>query len=297
MEIVLFILIAANVIASILLYRKNNGRMALTSFLLTCLVPFAGIGIALMFRQSVFQKWASSYDHNEITERKQMKDLMVHPQINEELNIVPVSDAMAVSSSQAKRSMMLSQMKKDLTQNYRVLIGATSDKDSETAHYASALKMEIYSKHQIAVGQKQKEYQENASEENGLHCLEEIEAFIKSGLLSEYEKKLQEDQFCRLVEELGSEKLDSNLFETWIGILLEQHNYEQIEKLWQKNKQGKCSEHFLMKVLECSIEMKNRYLFEDLNTYIHLNPDVIVSAGVQKRVDFWNHWRQSHAFL
>lgn len=296
MEIMIFILLSINAIASLLIYRKNMEAMTLTSLLLMLLIPLAGAGIVLLFRESVSHKWKFSYDCNEITERKQMNDLMIHPHIDEELNIVPITDAMAVSSNYAKRSMMLSQMKKNLTQNYRVLIGATRDKDTETAHYASALKMEIYSKQQIALQQSRKQYQKNSTVENGLNYLERMNSFIKSGLLSEYEKKMQEDQFCNLVEKLSLDKLSNELFETWIDILLDQQNYEQIKLLWENNKYKKCTEQFLIKVIECSLKTKNHRLFEDVNRYIDQNPEVIISAKVQEQVNFWKHWRQLYAF-
>ena len=57
-----------------------------------------------------------------------------HPDVREALNVAPVEDAMAVSGNAEKRALLLKQLKKDLKENYRILLAAEQDEDSESAH-------------------------------------------------------------------------------------------------------------------------------------------------------------------
>ena len=67
-----------------------------------------------------------------------------HPDVREALDVVPVEDAMAVSGNAEKRALLLKQLRKDLKENYKILLAAEQDEDSESAHYVAAAKMEIY---------------------------------------------------------------------------------------------------------------------------------------------------------
>lgn len=210
--------------------------------------------------------------------------------------MVPVADAMAASSSQAKRQLILSQMKRDLYKNYQELIPASSDEDSETAHYVSALRMEIYSGLQKEVSVSYEAWQNSQTGEDLIRVLEHLGGLVSSGLLSEYEKERQSLRFCALAGRLRQEHtIPAHLISHWMEALQNAGRENRILDLWKEQDSALFTEAGLCAVLEASLKTGRQDCFEELLNYTEEHPGSITSWKVQEKISYWNDWRKCHA--
>ena len=145
--LILFLL--ANLMGTVAyaLYRaKRKESIGLVLFFL--FLP--GLGFVFYFAPQWIQKTflKQHYDRDSLVKRLAIPKNTEQVDVERELNVVPVKDAMAVSDNFQKRSLLLNQLRKDIHSNYRELLAAEADKDSESAHYVAAAKMEVYAARQ-----------------------------------------------------------------------------------------------------------------------------------------------------
>ena len=87
---------------------------------------FPVMGFAIYFLpQSILKIQKNyAYDRESLVKRYDIEQEEAVPFIDRELNVVPIEDAMAVSSNEEKRALLLEQLKKDIHENYRVALPA-----------------------------------------------------------------------------------------------------------------------------------------------------------------------------
>lgn len=95
-----------------------------------------GLGFVFYFAPQWIQKTflKQHYDRDSLVKRLAIPQNAELVDVERELNVVPVKDAMAVSDNFQKRSLLLNQLRKDIHSNYRELLAAEADEDSESAH-------------------------------------------------------------------------------------------------------------------------------------------------------------------
>ena len=153
--------------------------------------PVMGIVIYLIPLLIFRIRGKSSYDRETLIKRLEVKKENVMPVVEKELNVIPVEDAMAVSSNVEKRALLLGQLKKDISRNYKTILVAGNDSDSESAHYVAAAKMEVYRRKQIQLATYKKEWENNTDSDEKAKCyLKELAEYIESDLLAEKEAKV-----------------------------------------------------------------------------------------------------------
>ena len=80
---------------------------------------------------------SGNYDRESLVKRLEVEQEHVMPELKKELNVIPISDAMAVSSNVEKRTLLLDQLKKNIFTNYKTILIAGTDSDSESVHYVA----------------------------------------------------------------------------------------------------------------------------------------------------------------
>lgn len=266
-------------------------------FFLPIVFPVVGWLLLLLFAGGLLKQLEPSAEVQELNRRESMNSMLKRPKLEEELNVVPVTDAMAASPVREKRRLLLNQMKQDQTNRYQLLISAASDQDTETAHYASALKMEMYTLYQNELHKKQDSWEQDASDENRLELLKKLDHILNSGLLSEYEFQVQSEKFCQILEDMPEQNdLPVELFDTWLNLLLQQKNYTKIRILWKEHWKSMESENGLSAALRSSLCLKDRDFFEEVLDYFKHHEELIESAEAQEKLRFWEKWRLDNAF-
>lgn len=214
-----------------------------------------------------------------------------HPNVREALNVVPVEDAMAVSANEEKRDLLLKQLKKDLTENYRVLLAAEWDDDSESAHYAAVAKTEIYRLHQTRWLECRRDYAQNPGDPERYHAAcEALIDMLTSGILSSREQSAYQKRLCDLVYrqlDAGEDEVSQREYEEYLSSLVELGRYADAEQLWQEHADRIRSEAAYHSMLNMFYQKGERQKFEELLNDLCRNRQIRLSPKGLEQLRYW----------
>ncbi len=214
-----------------------------------------------------------------------------HPDVREALNVVPVEDAMAISGNEEKRALLLKQLKKDLTENYRVLLAAERDEDSESAHYAAVAKTEIYRLHQTRWLECRRDYAQAPDDPERYHTVcEALMDMLKSGILSSREQSAYQKRLCDLVQrqiDTGEDEVSQREYEEYLSALVELGRGEDAERLWREHADRMRSEAAYQSMLKGFYRTGERQKFEDLLEDLCRNRQVRLSPRGLEQLRYW----------
>lgn len=166
-------------------------------------IVLPGFGYIIYFLPRLIHRLAGreTYDRDSLVKRFQIEQAAEHPDVQRELGIVPVEDAMAVSGTAEKRALLLNQLKKDVGENYKALLAAENDEDSESAHYVAAAKMEAYRVQQQRWMESYKAYQREPADPANFHAAcTALRNLIDGRILSPREQEIYKKTYCGLIE-------------------------------------------------------------------------------------------------
>lgn len=228
---------------------------------------FPVMGFAIYFLpQSILKIQKNyAYDRESLVKRYDIEQEEAVPFIDRELNVVPIEDAMAVSSNEEKRALLLEQLKKDIHENYRVVLPAGGDSDSETAHYVAAAKMEAYrKKHMDLTKIQHKMESEPGNTEIFQEYMEKLEEYIESDLLAEKEAEIYKAEYCEKVsqaEKMAVHKITAREYGYYITYLIDLKRYEEVEKFWNRQKDSDKNEAAYVKMLQMYYDLGKKKKF------------------------------------
>lgn len=214
-----------------------------------------------------------------------------HPDVREALNVVPVEDAMAVSGNEEKRALLLKQLKKDLTENYRVLLAAERDQDSESAHYAAVAKTEIYRLHQTRWLECRRDYAQAPGDPEKYHAAcEALIDMLRSGILSSREQSAYQKRLCDLVRrqiDAGIGEVSPQEYEEYLEALVALGRNGDAECLWREHADRIRSEAAYQSMLKMFYRTGERQKFEDLLNDLCRNRQVRLSPKGLEQLRYW----------
>lgn len=214
-----------------------------------------------------------------------------HPDVREALNIVPVEDAMAVSGNAEKRALLLKQLKKDLKENYRILLAAERDEDSESAHYAAVAKTEIYRLHQTRWLECRRDYEQEPGNPEKYHtACETLTEMLASGVLSAREQSAYCKRLCDLVQrqiDAGENEVSPGEYEEYLKCLVELGRYEDAERLWQEYADRMRSEAAYQDMLKMFYQMGERQKLEAVLDDLCQNKQIRLSPKGLEQLRYW----------
>lgn len=214
-----------------------------------------------------------------------------HPNMQEALNVVPVEDAMAVSGNTEKRALLLKQLKKNLKENYKILLAAEQDEDSESAHYVAAAKMEIYRLQQTQWLECRRDYEQESGDPEKYHaaCTSLME-MLASDVLSAREQSAYQKRLCDLVQkQIDTEESEVFLkeYEEYLSALVELGRYGEAEVFWQKYADRARSEASYHTMLKMFYRAGERQKFADLLDDLRQNRQVRLSPKGLEQLRYW----------
>lgn len=214
-----------------------------------------------------------------------------HPDVREALNVVPVEDAMAVSGNEEKRALLLKQLKKDLTENYRLLLAAAEDSDSESAHYAAVAKTEIYRIHQTRWLECRRDYVKDPGNPEKYHtACAALTEMVENGVLSSREQSAYRKRLCDLVQkqiDVSESEVFPEEYEKYLASLAALGRYEDAELLWQKYADRMRSEAAYRDMLNMYYRTGERYKFEGILDDLRKNRQVYLSPKGLEQLRYW----------
>lgn len=252
-----------------------------------------GLGYIIYFLPRLLHRLCGgeSYDRDSLVKRFQIEQSAEHPDVERALGIVPVEDAMAVSAAAEKRALLLNQLKKDISENYKTLLAAENDEDSESAHYVAAAKMEAYRVQQQKWMESYKAYQEHPAEPACFHAAcSALRALIDGRILSSREQEIYKKTFCGLIEaqeQSGRDQPWREEYETYLIYLVELGQQEEAERIWHEDRTGIRSERGYMKMIEMYYQQKDKEKFQQCMRELRADRQVRLSAQGLEVLRYW----------
>lgn len=288
-NIVFFLLLNAvlSVIYLILMLRKKQKCvMVLWFFALPIL------GFVLYYVPQWISKMMGflDYDRESLVRRLDIQKGERLPSTEIELDVVAIEDAMAVSDNKKKRLLLLNQLKKDYLNNYKEILGAENDTDSESAHYVASAKMEIYSIHQKEWISKQKEYEENPTEDIFEELMEMLARFINGELLSGQEKQIYKKRYILLVETKLSDEdewWNEVILTNYLKFLFDIGESERALAFWNDNMQRLANEDIFIKILEVFYNKRDKKNFQYTLQKLKEDDSIQLSSDGLAMLRYW----------
>ncbi len=252
-----------------------------------------GFGYIIYFLPRLIHRLSGkeSYDRDSLVKRFQIELAAEHPDVERALGIVPVEDAMAVSATAEKRALLLSQLKKDVGENYKTLLAAENDEDSESAHYVAAAKMEAYRVQQQKWMECYKAYQKDPAQPANFHAAcAALQALIDGRILSSREQVIYKKTFCELIEaqeQSGGEMPSREEYEVYLAYLVESGQQEAAERVWNEKRDYVGSERGYMKMIEMYYQQKDKDKFQQCMRELRADRQVRLSAQGLEVLRYW----------
>ncbi len=277
-------LICAVLYAVVKAVRKEGAGVALFFLFLPVL------GFIIYFLPRLVQKLLGkeSYDRDSLVQRFHIDRMAEHPDVREELGVVPVEDAMTVSGSTEKRALLLRQLKKDSRENYKVLLAAENDEDSESVHYVAAAKMEAYRLQQqnwIACSQA---HEDDPGDPEKFHrACAALEAMIGGSVLSPMEQRMYQKKYCSMVSEREDGETNPEEYETYLAYLVELEEYEAAERFWAQHRDQVKSEAAYLKMMELFHQKGDWAGLRACVVQLQADQEVRLSARGLEQLRYW----------
>ena len=236
MEQFILVMLGVNLVLSLVYagccIRKGN-RIWMTLFFLA--LPIMGFLLYFVPVWFVGKNRESAYNREKLIRKTQIMQMQKTPDINKELDIIPIEDAMLVSSSGEKRSLLLEQLKKGMDADYKLPLPTGGD--SQAAHYVATAKMEIYrQKHTKLLSLQEKVQKNNVDKAVLREYLTGLDEYIKSGVLEEKEAAIYREEYCThfmKLHKVDADGIDATEVACYLDNLISLGSTQDAEDLWK----------------------------------------------------------------
>lgn len=236
MEQVILVALGINVILSAFFAfcsRKKGKRIWLTLFFLV--LPYVGFLLCFIPEWIVSISEKTTFNREIFVKKEQVDQIQKLPDVNKELNIIPIEDAMAVGSNGEKRDLLLAQMKKGMEVNYKVILPAGVD--SESAHYVATARMEINRQKHGKLMELQRIVKKNPTDITALHAyLNELAEYVEIGVLEAKEADIYREEYCTYfmkLHRLDTDGISATEIARYLQSLIFINETEEAEDLWK----------------------------------------------------------------
>lgn len=293
MELLLAVLVinVGFTILYVITERKRNDHTALIFVAMFLFVPIFGFAVYFLpqFIYKITHK-QNSYDRDDLILFQEKEQYVMKPKLEEELNIVPFQEALAIGKADEKRALLLGILKKDMMNNTQITQFALNDIDSETSHYAAAATMEVYRKMKLGIQELEAEIKNDPQNfELQKQLLDQIYEYVKSGVLSERDRMVHINTYIARMNAAIDQKADALptvYYVHQIDFLMETNRLHEAETLAKQVKEKGANEEIYLKLLEIYFELKNEREF--YNTFTELkDSEINLSSKGMEAVRFW----------
>lgn len=281
-------LLSLNLIASVIFLVKNKEEKAgaVLMFFLFLAVPVFGI---LMYYIPIWMfgllHGRNVYNIEDLIYAGENESYVERPDVEKEMNVVPVKEALVINDSKEKRKVILDIIKTDMSRNYKTILPALKDDDSETSHYAAAMAMEIQSRQRKVINGLEERLAQGESVEEEL--LKAYRSYADSRVLTGRDMADIKDRYIRLIKTAGEEKTFGRpYYITLADYLAERKQYEEGIATLRAGIEAEPDEKLYDKLLELYYLMGRKKEFADTIKEIR-NSDIVLSPERLERLRFW----------
>ncbi|MCR5545883.1 MAG: hypothetical protein K6F30_05330 [Lachnospiraceae bacterium] len=186
--------------------RQNKNydvKKTILVFLMMLFTPVIGevffFGSVLMqkifFRQKSNLEGTATFDKTKVESRNPAN-------LERDMNLVPMEEALAVSDKTGLRNLMLSVVKGDVTQYLSSITEALNSEDSETAHYAASVLRDELNNFNVHVTELRIAIEKANSPEKEALC-DQLLSFMNVFLSQNVFHGIEKENYIRIMEEVG----------------------------------------------------------------------------------------------
>ncbi len=193
----------------------------LSIFLFFC--PVAGVvflGLGTILYNIFFD---SSIDLAAITFSKERVDILEHPDVEEEINLVPMEEAIMIEDKESLRQLLLTVLRGDVSKSISAVTKALNSSDSEASHYAASAIMDITNEFQLTLQKFQAELDRTPEDPDvNQMFIEYLIRMLNAGFLSDLELKTYVytlQHTCESVYQLHKELLKPEYYSNLVRLL------------------------------------------------------------------------------
>ena len=149
----------------------------------------------IFFRQKSNLEGAATFDKTKVESRNPAN-------LERDMNLAPMEEALAVSDKSGLRNLMLSVVKGDVTQYLSSITKALNSKDTETAHYAASVLRDELNNFNTHVTELRNRIDMADTVEKAALC-EELLAFMNVFLSQNVFHGIEKENYIRIMDEIG----------------------------------------------------------------------------------------------
>jgi hypothetical protein len=229
-KIILIYYVISIIYVCIYYFRRKKNWLTQLFILMFC----PGIGIIILFEMNREYKEKIIKMPDWLIKKREEKDrdiVIVKPDINKELSVVPINDTLIINDDSLKRRALLNLLKNDTIENVDVLSNALVNEDSETAHYAATAIMEIKRKMLNSIHTLERLSETDKVDIKTLTAYAEaLKKYISSNLLDEQSKRIYLYKYSFLLEKLIEySPQDKTFYMEKVNCDLELNEFENVE--------------------------------------------------------------------
>lgn len=160
----------------------------LSIFIFLCpVVSLVFLALGTLFYQIFFD---SSIDLAAITFSKDRVDIVDRPDMEEEMNLVPLEEAIMIDDKDSLRQLLLTVLRGDVSKSINAVSKALNSSDSEASHYAASAIMDVTAEFQNTIQKFQAQLESDPKDrEINQLFIEYLIRMLGAGFLSELELK------------------------------------------------------------------------------------------------------------
>ncbi|KGR76880.1 tetratricopeptide repeat protein [Ureibacillus manganicus] len=187
--IIYSIYLLASILLISLLYRKS-WQDWLMKVMIIATLPGIGWLFPIFWPKSIIRHNVENLNDymTRLEEELKVKRNSIYQRVerHEELDIIPLEEALLVSEYKTRRKVMIDVLKQDVVNYLEILQHAVSNEDKETSYYAVSAIMELKRKLQLALQELALNYEKDSSNLQVVRTYAEVlQSYLKSGFLDE----------------------------------------------------------------------------------------------------------------
>ena len=217
----------------ILSYRKVDKMQSwlMAGFMLV--FPIAGplyLFLSWVVYSILYKSKRGNLNPEELSFRKRKIDVILEANISEEINRVPIEEALIIADKFNKRGALLNLLKSDYEDSLNHIAKAVENEDGEVSHYAASALTESISQFRSL----EKKGRINAkSDEDVIEYITYVYNFLSYRILPIQEHKTYLKLLLNKIKLLNKTNIDamtSNIYQYAISLLMEDNQFEEAQK-------------------------------------------------------------------
>lgn len=215
-------------------FRDSRGTYLL-KFFVRILFPVGGFVfffLAELFYKTIFRFRVNLED---VTFSKERVDTQVKADEEQERNIIPIEEALAVDDKKSLRTAMLSIIRGEVQSSLSSIATALDSGDSETAHYAAAVLSDKLNEFRMNVRKLYSEIQENPENTGRAEeLIDYMDSFLKQKVFTQLEQNGYVRMMAEVADLLYREDARSLTAERYEGVCLRLMEAEEFDasQMW-----------------------------------------------------------------